>query len=157
MITAVRIRLREVLSGFWAVPGLVAAALAGFALLLIQVDQGAAGRGGRFFLYGGDAAAARDVLSTLAGSMITVAGLTLSLLIVTLTLTSSQFTPRAIKNLLADRVNQIVAGAFVGTVGYCLLVLRVVRADTGRPGGTGFVPALSVTVAIGLGSAPWPC
>jgi uncharacterized membrane protein len=151
VITAVRIRLRGVLSGFWAVPGLVAAALAGLALLLIQVDQGAAGRGGRIFLYGGDAAAARDVLSTLAGSMITVAGLTLSLLIVTLTLTSSQFTPRAIKNLLADRVNQIVAGAFVGTVGYCLLVLRVVRADTGRPGDTGFVPALSVTVAIGLG------
>jgi uncharacterized membrane protein len=83
------------------------------------------------------------VLSVVAGSLITVAGLTFSITIVTLQLVSSQYTPRALRSLLGDRTNQVVAGAFVGIFGYCLLVLRSVREE--------FVPSLSVTGSIVLG------
>ncbi|MBA2332761.1 MAG: DUF2254 domain-containing protein [Actinobacteria bacterium] len=138
---------QNLLAGFWFVPGAVAVAFAGLALVLIEVDR-KAGPSGIRFGFGGDAGAARDILATIAGSLITVAGLTFSLTIVVLTLISSQFTPRALRGFLADRVNQVTAGAFVGIFLYCLLVLGSVR---GEGNGEAFVPALSVTGAIALG------
>jgi uncharacterized membrane protein len=50
---------------------------------------------------------------------------------------------------LADRVNQATAGTFIGVFVYCLLVLRTVR-DADVNGVGGFVPKLSVTVAVAL-------
>lgn len=138
---------QNLLAGFWLVPGAVAGLVAASAFLFIEIDRAAGERGARVG-FDGDAGAARDILSTIAGSLITVAGLTFSLTIVVLTLISSQFTPRALRGFLGDRVNQVVAGAFVGIFLYCLLVLRIVR---GGSEGEAFVPALSVTVAIGLG------
>jgi uncharacterized membrane protein len=140
-------RLRDQLQGFWIVPGAVALSYAGLAVVLLGFDR-ASSNVGPGFAFGGDAAAARSVLGSVASGVISMASLTLSLTIVTLQLASSQFTPRALKNLLADRVNQVVAGAFLGTVAYALLVLRAVREDDQED--SGFVPALSVTVGIGL-------
>ena len=134
---------QNLIAGFWLVPGAIAAVVAASAFLFVEIDRAGIGVG-----FDGDAGAARDILSTIAGSLITVAGLTFSLTIVVLTLISSQFTPRALRGFLGDRVNQVVAGAFVGIFLYCLLVLRSVR---GGGEGEAFVPALSVTVAIGLG------
>lgn len=138
---------QNLIAGFWLVPGAVAAVIAASAFLFVEIDR-AAGEEGFGIGFDGDAGAARDILSTIAGSLITVAGLTFSLTIVVLTLISSQFTPRALRGFLGDRVNQVVAGAFVGIFLYCLIVLRSVR---GGSDGDAFVPALSVTVAIALG------
>lgn len=146
MTGLLRARWQGLLDGFWLVPGAVAAGTAGLSFVLVEIDR-ATGEVGLAF--GGDAGAARDILATIAGSLITVAGLTFSLTIVILALISSQYTPRAVRSFLADRVNQVVAGAFVGIFAYCLLVLRTVRGS--EDGGGEFVPALSVTVAIGLG------
>lgn len=140
-------RLREQLQGFWVIPGGVAVGYALLTLLLLRIDSAMAGAGTGFG-FGGDAAAARGILVSVAGGIISMTSLTLSLTVVTLQLASSQFTPRALKSLLADRINQVVAGSFVGTVAYALLVLRVVREETEQD--PGFVPALSVTVCIGL-------
>lgn len=139
---------RNTVDGFWFVPGSLAVAHVLLALLLIQVDRAAGSERGVRYGFGGDAGAARDVLTTIAGSLITVAGLAFSITIVVLTMVSSQFTPRALRSFLADRVNQVVAGAFVGIFAYSLVVLRAVRGDdvTDR-----FVPGLSVSVAILLG------
>jgi len=134
-------RFRNLLHGFWLVPGAVAAAVAGSALVLVEIDDAGGDKGVGFFP--GDAEAARVVLSVVAASLITVAGLAFSITIVTLQLVSSQFTPRALRSLLGDRTNQVVAGMFVGIFGYCLLVLRSVRQE--------FVPSLAVSVAIALG------
>ena len=138
---------QNLIAGFWLVPGAVATVIAASAFLFVEIDR-AAGVGGIGIGFDGDAGAARDILSTIAGSLITVAGLTFSMTIVVLTLISSQFTPRALRGFLGDRVNQVVAGAFVGIFLYCLIVLRSVR---GGGDGDAFVPALSVTVAIALG------
>lgn len=134
-------RLQNVLHGFWLIPGAVALALAAIGLVLVEIDDAGGDEG--VGLFSGDAEAARVVLSVVAGSLITVAGLTFSITIVTLQLVSSQYTPRALRSLLGDRTNQLVAGAFVGIFAYCLLVLRSVRTD--------FVPSLAVTGAIVLG------
>lgn len=142
-----RTRLRDLLSGFWLVPGAVALGFFGLAAVVLWIDR-SAGKGGFEFAFGGDSSAARDILKTVAGSLITVAGLTFSITIVTLQLVSSQFTPRVLRTFVADRLSQTVMGTFVGVVVYCLVVLRSVRDPDG---GAGFVPGLGVTVAIALG------
>ena len=72
---------------------------------------------------------AMTLLSTIAGSMITIAGVVFSITIVALTLASAQFGPRLLGNFLRDRGNQIVLGTFVATFLYCLLVLRTIHMD----------------------------
>ena len=138
------------MDGFWLVPASVALAYALLALLLVAVDS-AAGPTGVSMGFDGDADASRDILSTLAGSLITVAGVAFSLTIVVLVLVSSQFSPRALPGFLADRLNQVVAGSFIGIFAYCLIVLASVRERSAAT--QGFVPAASVMVAILLGLA----
>ncbi|MEW5792101.1 MAG: DUF2254 family protein [Pseudomonadota bacterium] len=74
---------------------------------------------------------------TIAASMITVAGVTFSITVVTLTLASNQFGPRLLRNFMRDTGNQIVLGTFIATFINCLLVRLTVR-----------VPYLSVTVGM---------
>ena len=150
MIKAIRIRARDLLQGFWLIPGVVVLAFAALAVLLLALDRSAGPRG-LDWAYGGQAAAARQMLTIVASSLITVAGVAFSITIVTLQLVSSQFTPRALRGFLSDRVNQVVAGVYVGIFVYCLLVLRTV--EDRAAGDEGFVPSLSVTVALAAGLA----
>ncbi|HVM16960.1 MAG TPA: DUF2254 domain-containing protein [Gaiellaceae bacterium] len=146
MLSGLRSRWHDVRSGLWFLPGLVAAAFAAVAVVLVQVDR-AAGPSGVEDLFGGSASAARAILSTVAGSVITVAGLAFSITIITLQLVSQQFSPRATRTFLGNRPTQLAAGVFLGVFVYCLIVLRAVREeDFGE-----FVPGLSVAVAILLG------
>lgn len=139
-----------VLDNFWLVPGLTAAALALLAIVLVALDR-RSGSDGFAFAYQGGPGAARDLLSVLAGSVITVAGLIFSIMIVTLQLVAAQYTPRALRTFFADRMTQLVAGAFVGVFAYSLLVLRTIRGDGEVGGAAEFVPSLSITVGILLG------
>jgi uncharacterized membrane protein len=86
---------------------------------------------GRFletiWFYAGGAEGARILLSTVAVSMITIAGVTFSVTIVALSMASSQLGPRLLKNFLRDTGNQVVLGMFVSTFIYCLQVLHAVR------------------------------
>lgn len=101
-----------------------------------------------FFLYSGGAEGARSVLSTIAGSMITVAGVAFSATMVALSFASSELGPRLLRNFMRDRGNQIVLGTFIATFVYCLLVLRTVRESPHE-----FVPHIGVTGALVLALA----
>jgi uncharacterized membrane protein len=100
-------------------------------------------------LFGASAAGARGILATIAGSMTTVVGVTFSMTLVALTLASSQYTSRVLRNFMSDRVTQVVLGIFAGIFTYCIIVLRTIRGgDEG-----GFVPTLSVAFSVGLAIA----
>ncbi len=86
---------------------------------------------------------ARSLLSAVATSMITVAGVTFSITVVALTLASQQFGPRLLRNFMRDSGNQVVLGTFISTFVYCLLVLQDVRGTHE----SGYVPHLSLAVA----------
>lgn len=89
------------------------------------------------------------MLTAIAGSMITVAGVVFSITLVVLSQASTQYSPRVLRNFLSDRANQTVLGVFVGVFAYCLIVLRSIRGtDEGA-----FVPALAVLVGIVLAFA----
>ena len=148
-----RVRLRRfwdnLNSGFWFFPAVLLAASALLAVLTLRLDENYfEGRQPSIdFLWTGDADGARELLATVAASIITVAGVVFSILIVALALASQQFGPRLLRNFTRDRGNQLSLGVFIGTFLYCLLVLRTVRHG---PGETSFVPNLSVTTAIVL-------
>ena len=95
----------------------------------------------------GTADAARQILTTLAAAVITVVGVVFSITIVTLTLASTQFGPRMLRNFIRDRGTQFTLGTFVATFVYATLVLiSIGPASPGRD----FVPHLSITIAVTL-------
>lgn len=142
--------LRETLLGtLWFIPALlVVAALVlavGMVELSARVDHEALAAWPRVF--GAEPASSRSILSSIASGMITVAGLTFSLTMVAVTQASTQYTPRVLRNFMADRANQFVLGTFVGIFAYALVVLRTIRSDEE---GTRFVPSLAVVLGIAL-------
>ena len=129
-------------------PGLIVLGFGLLGVVLVEVDRRTQLKGMEY-LFGGDGSAARTVLSVIAGSLITVAGLTFSITMVVLQLASSQFSPRILRTFFSDRLTQITIGSYVGIFVYSILVLRAVGGFTT----SGFVPRVSVTVASALGIA----
>jgi uncharacterized membrane protein len=89
--------------------------------------------------------ATREILTTLAGAVITVVGVVFSIMIVTLTLASTQFGPRMLRNFIRDRGTQLTLGTFVASFVYASLVAISVGGTHDR-----FVPRLSIITAIAL-------
>jgi uncharacterized membrane protein len=136
-------------SGFWFVPGVMTGAAVALAFATVALDESttlADWMVEQSWAYTGGAEGASLVLSTIAGSMITIAGVVFSMTLVALSLASSQLGPRLLRNFMRDTRNQVVLGTFVATFVYCLLVLRTIR----RAGVDAFVPHLSVTIGVVL-------
>ena len=140
---------REVLrTSLWFVPSLEVVAAIGLFIGTLAADRAA--YRGDFGLPGwvisGSADAARQILTTIAAAIITVVGVVFSIILVTLTLASTQFGPRMLRNFIRDRGTQVTLGTFVATFVYSVLVL--VSIGTGSHGD--FVPHIGVTVTLGL-------
>ncbi len=138
-------------SSFWFVPAIMVLGAITLAFATIALDEHVQGSrlAGLGWIYSGSAEGARSMLSTIAGSMLTVAGLSFSITITALVLASSQFGPRLLRNFIRDTGNQVVLGTFIAGYIYCLLVLRTVRGQEDNA----FVPQISVTVGVGMALA----
>jgi uncharacterized membrane protein len=136
---------------YWFVPALMVVMSIILALFSTEFDRelDSEALAGLPLIFSGGAEGARTVLSTIAGSMITVAGVTFSITIAALSQASLQLGPRLLVNFLRDRGNQIVLGTFVATYMYCLLVLRTVVTTEF----VSFVPQVSVTICLLLAVA----
>jgi uncharacterized membrane protein len=132
-------------TNFWFVPALMAIGAIVLAIATMWIDEGISDDTIREWrwLYTGGAEAARQFLSTIASSVITVAGVVFSITIVVLSLASQQLGPRLLRTFMRDRVTQFVLGTFVSTFVFCMLVLRSVREIYEEP----LVPHISVSVA----------
>lgn len=135
-------------SSFWFVPSLIVAFSIVLAVGLIEADSAGNGEWAERWprVFGAGADGARGMLSTIAGSMMTVVGVTFSMVLVTLALASSQYTSRILRNFMRNRLTQIVLGTFSGIFTYCLIVLRTIRGS----GEGEFVPSLAVTFGVVL-------
>jgi uncharacterized membrane protein len=89
---------------------------------------------------------ARTVLTAIAAAVITVIGVVFSIVIVALTLTSTQFGPRMLRNFIRDRGTQLTLGTFVATFVYSVLTL----GSVGQGSRGAFVPHISVTMTLVL-------
>ena len=141
----VRARLLAVRSSYWFVPSVMALAaiILGGAMVWLDVRLGTDWINGVSWYQQIGVDGAREVLSTIAGSMITVAGVVFSITIVALSYASSQYGPRVLTNFMTDRGNTVTLGTFIATFLYCLAVLRTIHG-----GDEDFVPQLSVFLAL---------
>lgn len=146
---AAQVRWNDLQDRLWFIPALMTIGSALLAFVMIRIDHSLLGqrRPESDWLFGAGASGAREVLSAIASTMITVTGLVFSITIVALQLASSQFTPRVLRTFTGDRGNQLVLGIFISTFTYALLVLRTVREAT-NDGAVAFVPSAAVTVAL---------
>src|SRR6516165_10328702 len=140
---------QEVLrTNLWLVPGVEVAGAIVLFVITLAADR-AAYRGAFTlppWVISGSADAARQILTTIAAAVITVVGVVFSIILVTLTLASTQFGPRMLRNFIRDRGTQLTLGTFVATFIYAVLV--VVSISPGPRGD--FVPHISVTVTLAL-------
>jgi uncharacterized membrane protein len=123
-------------SSQWVLPGLLAMSAVLTTALALQVDQWATTHMPElpWFVFAGSSNDARQLLSTLAGSMVSLTTITFSVTMIVLTLASNQFGPRVLRNFLRDHFNQVVLGSFVAALLYCLLLLGQLPAtDTTAP------------------------
>jgi uncharacterized membrane protein len=94
----------------------------------------------------GSADAARQTLTAIAAAVITVLGLVFSITIVALTLASTQFGPRILRNFVRDWGTQVTLGTFVATSVYAIIAL----GSIGHGARGDYVPHLGITVALAL-------
>jgi uncharacterized membrane protein len=139
-------RLAAVLrNAYWPLPALCVGAAIALATALGSLDR-RLDREGVAVAFTGGPGSARELLSTISTSMLTLTALVFSITIVVLQLTSSQFSPRALRTFLRDRQNQLTLGVFLGTFVYALWALREVRGEDGLV--DRFVPGITITVAF---------
>lgn len=135
----------QIRASLWFVPSLIVIGSMAAALLLVgrtgDVGDELVRRWPRIFGAGADGS--REMLAAIATSMITVAGVVFSITIVALSLASTQYSPRLLRNFMRDTPTQLVLGTFVGNFAYCLLVLRTVRG-----GDESFIPSLAVLAGM---------
>jgi uncharacterized membrane protein len=96
----------------------------------------------------GTADDARTLLITIAGTVVTVIALVLGLTVVALQLSSTQFSPRLLRNFLRDRATQQVMSVFLGTFVYSAAGLYTVGIASGTR--TQEYPRLAVTGSLVL-------
>lgn len=142
-------------SSYYFIPGLMALGAIILAVVTSHVDKTLevtiAEKLGWF--YSNKADGARAILTTIAGSMMTVAAVTFSITMVAVTSAAGQYGPRLIGNFMRDRANQVTLGTFTSTFVYCLLILRVARTGDGsgvENAVAEFVPNVSLLVAMVL-------
>ncbi len=150
--------LSHVRESYWFVPSVMAISAMVLSFVTVSLDShfGAGWLEEISWLYANQPDGARAVLSTVAGSMITVAGVTFSMTILSISYTTSQVGPRLLNNFMRDTGNQITLGVFISTFLYCLLVLRTVRngeTDGEAEASVAFVPHIAIIVGIGMAIA----
>jgi uncharacterized membrane protein len=90
-----------------------------------------------------DPQVAQVILSAIATSIMTVVSIVFAILLMTLTLASTQFSPRILVSFVRDRGTQWTLGVFLGTFSYCMAALPAARSQP-----VPFVPVLTVTGAM---------
>jgi uncharacterized membrane protein len=90
-----------------------------------------------------DPQVALTILAGIASSIMTVVSIVFAILLMTLTLASTQFSPRILVSFVRDRTTQWTLGIFLGTFSFCMAALPAVRSPP-HP----FVPIATVLAAM---------
>lgn len=131
-------------SSLWVIPTACVIGALVLGLLLSQVNVGPRSP----LAFQGTADDARTLLGGISGTMVTVIAVVLGLAVVALQLSSTQYSPRLLRNYLRDRSNQVVLGVLVGTFAYSSGGLFTVGVAGGQRSDR--FPRFAVSVAIAL-------
>jgi uncharacterized membrane protein len=116
-------------NSFWFVPALIVFALTLLAIEIVETDK--------YLVISEkdlpipwssfEPESVRTFLATIAGSMMTIAGVIFSITILVLAQTASQYTSRVLRNFMKNRSNQVVLGIFVGIFVFCLFSITMLH------------------------------
>ena len=100
-------------------------------------------------IFTGDADASSSILSAIAGGWTTILGVTFSVTLVTLQLSSTKYTSHIVNRFEEDRLNQLTLAWFISIVLYSMLVLKTVRTGgSSELESIAFTPIIGVNVAV---------
>jgi uncharacterized membrane protein len=142
------VALREYVTGaMWILPTLAVglALVAGSALSQVNISESSPLH---VITFQGTADDARGLLIAVTTTMVTVIALVLGLTVVAFQLSSTQYSPRLLRNFLRDRPNQVVLSLFVATFAYSAAGLYTVGVSGGTR--TEAYPRLAVSGALML-------
>lgn len=142
----------DIVTSLWFVPGIMMIGAVPLSILGFWTDWRLGSRDPDempWWIYVAKSDAARELVSTLLSSMITMTSLVFSITMVVLTLAANQFGPRLVRSFMSSTMTQMVLGTFMMTIFYCLLVL----ASIGRRSSDAPVPYSGISLAIFLMAA----
>ncbi len=91
---------------------------------------------------------ARTILSTIAGSIISLTVFSFSMVMVVLNSASSSLSPRVLPGLITKKSHQLVLGFYLGSIIYTIIMLINIRTmDNGDLG----IPSLGILFALAMG------
>lgn len=140
----------EIRTSLWFVPTALVFTAAVVAFSMIEIDHAIQAEDIQIpdWVFGSSADGARTLLSTIAGSLVTIVGVVFSITIVVLQQAASQFTPRVMGNFIRQTGTQFTLGIYLATFLYALLIIRSVRSHDAPD--DQFIPRLSIAFALVL-------
>ena len=137
-------------TSFWLIPAVMMATAILLAQILLSLDQTFSfdHLPGFRWLALRDHDSARALLSTIAGSTITVAGTVFSITTVALTLAANQFGPHLVRNFIRDRGTQVSLGIFLATFVYALMVMRGIEKSTVTSESQSLAVSMAILLAL---------
>lgn len=154
-----RARLRQyasdLRSSYWFIPAVLTVLAAALSVLTWWLDTrfGVGWLNQLSYFSEAKPEGARTILSTIAGSMISVAGTVFAITFAAVVYASGNYGPRLLTNFMHDRGNQVSLGVFIATYVFALLTLRTIRLPSetrASEASPGFVPEISMLTALAL-------
>ncbi|MBJ16607.1 MAG: hypothetical protein CMF38_08285 [Legionellaceae bacterium] len=146
--------LAKLRSSYWYIPLLLAFLALLLAILTLRLDKLFVWHWLTYvgWFHANNPEGARVILSTIAGSMISVAGVSFSITMVAIAFAGSQVGPRLTSNFMRDKVNQLTLGMMVATFLYCLFILLALfnanKTGTEITENLTFIPQISLLTAV---------
>jgi uncharacterized membrane protein len=131
---------------FWFAPAVMSLGAALLAWAMYRVDliiPNDVLETSRFFLAGTPDQIRSNLLS-MAGTILTTAGVVFTLLTLPLSTVAAQYGSRLLRIFLADRTTQVILGMFVATFVYCITLALSIPPETVEPD----APQVSATVGL---------
>ncbi len=140
--------LLQMRTKLYFIPGLFTFFFIALACLFVYIDE-LTGRfvsaSGALFIYTSRAQAS-VILSTIAGSLLTMLTITFSIMMVVLTIYGSQFSPRSLQDFLEKKATLRILGFFMGSLVFSVISLFSVKAEPAD--GAVLSPAVAVLLMI---------
>ena len=119
-------------TSIWFIPVCISIASFTLGLLMLLLERHIIDLSADLQTFAMPVESARQVLSVIAGSIISVGGVSFSVTMVALTLTSGQYGPKVLRHFLEDNSSKVSLGLFLGTYVYALVVLTG-YSETDKP------------------------
>jgi uncharacterized membrane protein len=134
-------------TSIWFIPASLCIAGFAFGMLMLWLERHVTYLSTSVLTFSMPVESARQVLSVIAGSVISVGGVSFSVTMVALTLTSGQYGPRVLRHFLEDNNSKVSLGLFLGTYVYALVALTG-YSETDKPNLTVLMALLLALFAV---------